>query len=77
MSAVEVVSSHNFDDKEQKPFTAVPFGKYIGIPFKELVQLTELKNGRVIEKGKNYLKWLYAQDWIKPELKVAIESYVK
>ena len=80
---VEVENSHSFSEKPpekqniDKPFTSVPFGKYVHIPFEELSKLTEIKNGKIMNTGINYMKWLNSQDWVKPNLKSAIEPYIK
>ena len=79
MTNIEIEQSHTFTEKEtkeEKTFTSIPFGKYAHIPFEELSKLTEIKNGKVIFLGLNYMKWLNAQDWVKENLKSALKKYV-
>ena len=78
MTNVEVVSSHNFEEKkEEKPVVCMPFGKYKMMPFQDIAKITEVKNGRVIETGKQYLQWLNSQSFLKENLKKAIEPFIK
>ena len=82
---VDQVQSHTFENKEEnikdikqeKTLTFIPFGKYANIQFNELVKVTELKNGKIVETGKNYIRWLYSQTWLKENLKKSIEPYIK
>jgi len=84
MSNVEIINSHNFEEKEKKPtkkydtpLNFVPFGKYAKVPFEDVLKITELRGGKIIETGKNYLIWLEKQAFINEDLKNAINSHLK
>ena len=74
------VQSHTFVDKneqnETKPLTAMPFGVFKGVKFEDIAKVTELKNGIVIQKGKDYLKWINGQEFVKQNLKDAIQKFI-
>ena len=80
---VEVENSHSFSEKapeevkkQNKPFKVMPFGKYRLLPFDDIVKITEIKNGKLIYRGKEYLEWVFKQEFVKQDLKDAIKPYI-
>ena len=83
MTSVEVENSHSFTEKEQpeakkqkKPFKVMPFGKYRLMSLVDIARITELKNGKIINTGKNYLQFIYDLEYVKEDLKDAIKPYL-
>ena len=74
------VQSHTFIDKneqkENKPLTTMPFGKYKSMSFEEIAKVTQLQNGKVIASGKQYLQWINGQEFVKQNLKDAIQKFI-
>ena len=54
----------------------MPFGKYRLLPFDDIVKITEIKNGKLIYRGKEYLEWVFKQEFVKQDLKDAIKPYI-
>ena len=63
------------EEKLHRP-ECMPFGMYKYKPFEEIVKITEVKNGKDVQRGKQYLQWLYSQDFCKEGLKTAIKPYI-
>lgn len=60
---------YDTDDENEKPYK-MPFGIFKDKTLKEIIKITELKDNKVMNRGRNYLSWLCKQEFFKDKDKV-------